>query len=155
MSIMPRWSMRRWKKCPSHVAKKEVGVKVNKALTEKILQDKEKAQKRAEKRNKFKDGAAMDVDMEAADIEKSENKGDNDAHRIRSSICQVSRGKTVVEEDEESDNSSDGLSGNEDQSQDDDDKSDLGDSSDEGEDVQSTCTKLPSFGCLMLGQLRR
>ncbi|KAF8801110.1 WD40 repeat-like protein [Phlegmacium glaucopus] len=143
-------------------AKKEVGVKVNKALAEKILRDEEKAQKRAEKRNKRKDGAAMDVDMEAADIEKG--KGDDDAATTSilsdprfakvfentefaidensrefallnpSSVGQVSRGKTVVEEeDEESDKSSAGLSGNEDQSQGDDDKSDSGDSSDEGE----------------------
>ena len=48
-------------------AKKEVGVKVNKALAEKILRDEEKAQKRAEKKNKRIQGTATDVDMGAVD----------------------------------------------------------------------------------------
>jgi len=142
--------------------KKEAGVKVNKALAEKILRDEEKAQRRAEKKNKRKQGAAMDVDAESADKDENRDDGDATAPSILSdprfvkvfenpefaidensrefallnpsSVGQVNRGKTVVEEeDEESDkSSSDGLSGSEDESQDDDDKSDSSDSSDEG-----------------------
>lgn len=142
-------------------AKKEVGVKVNKALAEKILRDEERAQKRAEKKNKRKQGTAADVDMEAADKDENKDKDDvapsilsdprfakvfeNPEFEIDensrefallnpSSVAQANRGKTVVEEeDEESDKlSSDGLNESDDQSQDEDDKSDSSDSSDEG-----------------------
>ena len=143
-------------------AKKEPGVKVNKALAEKILRDEEKAQKRAERKNKRKQGVTMDVDMEAADKAEGSDEDEAAAPSILSdprfakvfenpefaidensrefallnpsSVGQGSRGKTVVEEeDEESDKpSSDGLSGSDDQSQDEDDKSDSSDSSDEG-----------------------
>lgn len=57
-------------------AKKEVGVKVNKALAEKILRDEEKAQKRAERKNKRKQGTTVDVEMEAGD--KDESRVDDD-----------------------------------------------------------------------------
>ena len=42
--------------------KKEVGVKINKALAEKILWDEEEAQKRAEKKNKCKQGTATEME---------------------------------------------------------------------------------------------
>ena len=150
-------------------AKKETGVKVNKALAEKILRDEEKAQKRAEKRNKRKQGTPTDVDIEAAD--KNVNRDEDDvavpsilsdprfakvfedpefaidensrefALLNPSSVGQANRGKTVVEEeDEESDKlSSDGLNESDDPSQDDDDKSDSGDSSDEGGSCPLLC----------------
>ena len=136
-------------------AKKEVGVKVNKTLAEKILRDEEKAQKRAEKKNKRKQGAVTDVEMEAADgddndvaapsilsdprfakvFENPEFAIDENSREFAllnpSSVGQVSRGKTVVEEEEEESDklSSDGLSESDDSSQDDGDSSD---SSDEG-----------------------
>ena len=142
-------------------AKKEVGVKVNKALAEKILRDEEKAQKRAEKKNKRKQGTAKDVDMEAADkdegrdeevaapsilsdprfakvFENPEFAIDETSREFAllnpSSVGQTNRGKTVVEEEEEESDklSSDGLDGSDDKSEDDDDKSDSSDSSDEG-----------------------
>ena len=145
-------------------AKKAVGVKVNKALAEKILREEEKAQKRAEKKNKRKQGTATDVgvDMEAADKDENRDEDDVAAPSILSdprfakvfenpefaidessrefallnpsSVGQVNRGKTVIEEeDEESDkSSSDGLNGSDDQSQDDDVQSDSSDSSDDG-----------------------
>ena len=141
-------------------AKKEVGVKVNKALAEKILRDEEKAQKRAEK-NKHKQGTATDVDMEAVDkdeggdedvaapsilsdprfakvFENPEFAIDENSREFAllnpSSVGQVNRSKTVVEEEEEESDklSSDGLNESDDQSQDDDDRSDSSDSSDEG-----------------------
>lgn len=60
-------------------AKKEVGVKVNKALAEKILRDEEKAKKREERRKQRKaarEGADMDVDGDANDGEQSEEEVD-------------------------------------------------------------------------------
>ena len=139
-------------------AKKEVGVKVNKALAEKILRDEEKAQKRAEKKNKRKQGTATDVDMEAVDkdddevaapsilsdprfakvFENPEFAIDENSREFAllnpSSVGQANRGKTVVEEEEEESDklSSDGLNGSDEQSQDEDNKSDSSDSSDEG-----------------------
>jgi ribosome biogenesis protein ENP2 len=143
-------------------AKKGVGVKVNKALAEKILRDEEKAQKRAEKKNKRKQGTATDVDMEA--VHKDEGRDeevaapsilsdprfakvfenpefaiDENSREFAllnpSSVGQANLGKTVVEEEEEESDklSSDGLNESDDhQSQDDDNKSDSSDSSDEG-----------------------
>ena len=143
-------------------ANKEVGVKVNKALAEKIIRDEEKAQKRAERKTKRKQGVATDADMEAVGINESGDDNDATAPSILSdprfakvfenpefaidensrefallnpsSVGQANRYKTVVEEeDEESDKlSSNGLSGSDDKSQDDDDESDSSDSSDEG-----------------------
>ena len=142
-------------------AKKETGVKVNKALAEKILRDEERAQKRAERRrSERKQGGAMD--MEAGDKDDSRDDGDAAAPSILSdprfakvfenpefaideksrefallnpsSVGQADRGKTVVEDGESDKSSSDGLSGSDDQSEDsnDDEKSDSSDSSDEG-----------------------
>ena len=143
-------------------AKKDVGVKVNKALAEKILRDEEKAQKRAEK-NKRKQGTATDVDMEAVDkderrdvaapsilsdprfakvFENPEFAIDENSREFAllnpSSVGQANRGKTVVEEEEEESDklSSDGLNGSDDESQDDDNKSD---SSDEGGSYSLLC----------------
>ena len=142
-------------------AKKEVGVKVNKALAEKILRDEEKAQKRAEKKNKRKQGAATDVNMEAADKDESRDEEvaapsilsdprfakvfenpefaiDENSREFAllnpSSVGQANRGKTVVEEEEEESDklSSDGLNGSDDESQDEENNSDSSDSSDEG-----------------------
>jgi ribosome biogenesis protein ENP2 len=142
-------------------AKKEVGVKVNKALAEKILRDEEKAQTRAERKNKRKQGTATatvengdEDDVAAPSIlsdprfakvfENPEFAIDESSREFAllnpSSVGQASRGKTAVEEeDEESDKlSSDGLDGSDDHSQDDDDKSDS-DSSDEGGSYPSLC----------------
>ena len=150
-------------------AKKEVGVKVNKALAEKILRDEEKAQKRAEKKNKRKQGAATDVNMEAADKDESRDEEvaapsilsdprfakvfenpefaiDENSREFAllnpSSVGQANRGKTVVEEEEEESDklSSDGLNESDDQSEDDNNKSDSSDSSNEGGSYTLLCT---------------
>ena len=147
-------------------AKKEVGVKVNKALAEKILRDEEKAQKRAEKKNKRKQ--ATDLDMEVVDkdevgdgevaapsilsdprfakvFENPEFAIDETSREFAllnpSSVGQANRGKTVVEEEEEESDkpSSDGLNGSDDQSQDDDNESDSSDSSNEGGSYPLLC----------------
>lgn len=53
--------------------KKEVGVKVNKALAEKILRDEEKAKKREERRKQRQTkGDDMDVDVDVGDTEADE-----------------------------------------------------------------------------------
>ncbi|KAF8157008.1 NUC153 and WD40 repeat-containing nucleolar rRNA processing-related protein [Crassisporium funariophilum] len=140
-------------------AKKDVGVKVNKALAEKILRDEEKAQQRADRKTKRKQPAETnDVDMEAEVEEDEESKPgilsdprfskvfENPEFAIDentreyallnpSSVGQGSRGKTMVEEeDEESDKASSlGLEGSESESEEDKEDGHSSDSSDEGE----------------------
>jgi ribosome biogenesis protein ENP2 len=59
-------------------SKKEPGVKVNKALAEKVLRDAEKTKKRADRKTKRKTAAElMDVDEEAEDVDESAE-GDNE-----------------------------------------------------------------------------
>ncbi|KAF5318863.1 hypothetical protein D9619_010705 [Psilocybe cf. subviscida] len=142
-------------------AKKQPGVKVNKALAEKILRDEEKALARAERKNRRKTAAElMDVDGdEAAGEEEEAAKAaarpnilsdprfakvfEDPAFAIDETTREyallnpsavASRGKTAVEEEEEESDkpSSDGLGGSDDES--DSDASDVSsDSSAEGE----------------------
>jgi ribosome biogenesis protein ENP2 len=124
-------------------AKKVPGVKVNKALAEKILRDEEKAKLHAEKKSRHKHAATDGMDVDTA-TEKEESTRPNILSDPRfskvfedpafaidensreyallnpSSVAQntVRRGKTAVEEEEEESDklSSDGL-GSEDESE--------------------------------------
>ncbi|KAF8970211.1 NUC153 and WD40 repeat-containing nucleolar rRNA processing-related protein [Flammula alnicola] len=119
-------------------AKKDPGVKVNKALAEKVLRDEEKAKLRAEKKkNRKTDAESMDVDAEpsrptilsdprfAKVFEDPAFTIDENSREFAllnpSSVAQnpARRGKTAVEEEEEESEraSSDGLGGSESESE--------------------------------------
>ncbi|KAF8180377.1 NUC153 and WD40 repeat-containing nucleolar rRNA processing-related protein [Pholiota molesta] len=98
-------------------AKKVPGVKVNKALAEKILRDEEKAKLHAEKKSRHKHAAIDGMDDPAFAIDENSREY---ALLNPSSVAQntVRRGKTAVEEEEEESDklSSDGL-GSDDESE--------------------------------------
>lgn len=142
-------------------SKKEVGVKVNKGLAEKIIRDQEKAKLKAERKNKNKGAVdSMDVDEEAEEtsskptilsdprfaqvFEDPAFAIDENSREFAllnpSSVARGPRGKTAVEDEEdESDRFSD------DESEGSDEDSDDGASSDSSAEGGTSCSTFILF----------
>ena len=81
-------------------AKKEAGVKVNKALAEKILRDEEKARKKAERKAQHKQKISddMEVDELASETEEGAGQGEEPATQSRPNILSDPRFTKVFED---------------------------------------------------------